>query len=454
MLRENHLYVEPALELPNVQEKPRLQFPVQVFDQLPQILKEGCKLFPHGAERDIALIGCLAVLSGCLPSVFGKYDHKSVGTNLFFFIIAPASAGKGSLTWTKYLGERIHQSKRERSREARIQYEEAIKVMNRQKGKKSTNEEPPTMPKQEMLFIPANVSASAFLTALDENDGRGTLFCTEADTLSGSLQKEWGNFSDIIRSSFHHESVSLLRSTNKTFTEIGKPYISILLSGTPKQVRNLIPDAENGLFSRFGYYSFDLEPKMKNVFEASETDFEGHFLDLSQQVFEFYERLKIHSGGIEFEFTAQQKANFQTRYEGLHHDFLLRLGLDSISSIRRLAFIHFKIAMIVSVLGYMGKKTIPSRLECTDEDFQTSNLIAEVLINHAAKIFATMPDTMKAEGMKQDQLQLFKALPEEFLRGEAIELGLKMDMSAAAIDRFLTTDFFQKTRYGRYRKNT
>src|SRR5690606_37890820 len=55
---------------------------------------------------------------------------------------------------------------------------------------------------------------------------------------------------------FHHEPIAYTRKTDREFAEILSPQLSVVLSGTPSQVPNLIKSAEDGLFSRFLYYTF------------------------------------------------------------------------------------------------------------------------------------------------------------------------------------------------------
>jgi len=43
-------------------------------------------------------------------------------------------------------------------------------------------------------------------------------------------------------------------STDQEYREVKKSYLSVLLSGTPAQVKPLIPSTENGLFSRQLFY--------------------------------------------------------------------------------------------------------------------------------------------------------------------------------------------------------
>ena len=61
---------------------------------------------------------------------------------------------------------------------------------------------------------------------------------------------EYGNWSDTLRKAFDHDRLSYNRRTDREYQEVSRSYLSVLLSGTPAQVKPLIPTAENGLFSR------------------------------------------------------------------------------------------------------------------------------------------------------------------------------------------------------------
>ena len=70
---------------------------------------------------------------------------------------------------------------------------------------------------------------------LSDNDGVGILFETEGDTLSQTLKSEHGNYSDILRKGFHHETISMSRRKDREFIELPLPRFAVVLSGTPKQ---------------------------------------------------------------------------------------------------------------------------------------------------------------------------------------------------------------------------
>ena len=74
---------------------------------------------------------------------------------------------------------------------------------------------------------------------------------SEADTLSIMMNNDWSNFNDVLRKCFHHEPLSIARKVEDIFVEISEPKLSVIISGTPGQLKPLLKSKENGLFSRF-----------------------------------------------------------------------------------------------------------------------------------------------------------------------------------------------------------
>ena len=229
------------------------QLPPEIYSNLPEILRESADLFQDSLEKDVFLIGAIAVLSGCLPNIQGIYFDEPCTAHLFAFITAPAGSGKGKMKWSKYFGQAIHDHLTEQYRIERAAYESELERYNNLTKAQRQGVERPEQPPRKMFFIPANSSSSAFIQALSDNNFNGVIFETEADTLADTFKQEWGNFSDVLRKAFHHESTSMFRRKDNEFIEIRDPHIAIALSGTPKQVHNIMPDFENGLFSRFLY---------------------------------------------------------------------------------------------------------------------------------------------------------------------------------------------------------
>lgn len=112
-------------------------------------------------------------------------------TNLFLFVTARASSGKGRLTLCRYLIEPIHERLREINEAEMMDYKQKMQMYNASKNKGSM--EKPEQPPLRMLFIPANSSATAVYQVLGENDGQGIMFETEGDTLANTFASDYGN---------------------------------------------------------------------------------------------------------------------------------------------------------------------------------------------------------------------------------------------------------------------
>jgi hypothetical protein len=205
-----------------------------------------------------------------MDSIWGTYDQRTVYPNLFSFIVAPAASGKGALTFARELGMSLHRKFLKESRENIRHYQAKLKEAKDAKKESTFDRIPmttgiPSKPKSKVLYIPANSSSAAVIGHLDQSDGSGIICETEADTMGNSFKQDWGGYSDLLRKAFHHEPVTYSRKINEEYIEVEKPRVSIALSGTPSQVKGLISSAEDGLFSRFIFYTFKVNPEWRDV---------------------------------------------------------------------------------------------------------------------------------------------------------------------------------------------
>jgi len=91
-------------------------FPDEIYTDLPGLLQNVVAKSNSPEDRDLLLLGSLVTISACLPNVFGVYAEREVFPNLFLFVTAQASAGKGILTLCRKLVEPIHKALREQNR--------------------------------------------------------------------------------------------------------------------------------------------------------------------------------------------------------------------------------------------------------------------------------------------------------------------------------------------------
>ena len=259
-----------------------------IYMQLPNSLKSICGHFQTGRERDVVLLSSLGVISGLLPKLSGIYDNHKVFSNLYLFVAAPAASFKGSMNWSRKIGGKVHS---ERLVEYRLNVEH-YKSQAKKRTKNKEESEEIEVPKRSMLFLPANSSSAAVMSFLDDNDGCGILFESEADTLSQTLKADWGNYGDMLRKAFHHETTTSTRAENNVYLEISLPKISVILSGTFAQITRLIPNVEDGLFSRFIFYSYMLEPQWRDVSPKEGLNMESEFQLFSEHYYKIHQEFK------------------------------------------------------------------------------------------------------------------------------------------------------------------
>lgn len=430
--------------------------PENIYPLLPDYLQQITHYANSREDADLLLLGSLVVISACLPNVYGIYGGVTVFPNLFLFVSAQASAGKGRLSLCRRLVEPIHRQLRELNKLELEEYkrQQAEYAAN----KKNPDAEQPQEPPLRILFIPANSSATAVFQILNDNAGVGLMFETEGDTLAQTFKSEHGNYSDGFRKAFHHEKISYLRRKDREYVTLENPKLSVLLSGTPRQVQSLIPDAENGLFSRFMFYSMNIRLQWNDVFACNENEsLDQRFNRFGEQFFEFYRTLKQYEN-IRFSLSANQQTKFNHYFEQIQQQYWELLGNDYIGTIRRLGLITFRVAMILTILRIIDTGGINNTIVCSDIDFKIAMEIVKILLQHAAFIFKQLPRATAAQNQNLNpKMALFQALPAQFDRSKYIEIAAQLQIPESTADkqiaRFLNAGLLIKQAHGSYAKN-
>ena len=114
--------------------------PFEIFDQLPDLLRRITDKGTSPEDRDILLLGSLVSMSACLPNVYGIYAEREVFANLFLFVTAQASAGKGRLTLCRKLVDPIHKVLREQNKAEIEAYKYDLAEYYSEKGDKGNLE--------------------------------------------------------------------------------------------------------------------------------------------------------------------------------------------------------------------------------------------------------------------------------------------------------------------------
>ena len=425
-----------------------------ISDTLPAFFAQIVGLANSNEDADLLLLGSLAVVSACLPGVHGIYGEREVFPNLFVFITAQASAGKGRLSLCKHIVQPIHDELKQLYAAKLEEYKQKKAEYNADKK----NNEPPKEPLIKTLLIPANSSATSVYQILNDNGGVGLMFETEGDTLANTFKSDHGNFSDGLRKAFHHEMISYSRRKDREFVELTKPCLSTLLSGTPQQILSLIPNAENGLFSRFIFYYMNIRLVWNNVFAKTERSLDYYFIEYGKQFYELYRFLKT-SQPLCFTLTTSQQDRFNDFFAQVQNDYANLFGLDFVASVRRFGLITYRLAMIFSTLRIMETGDIQASLVCSDEDFASAVAMAKILLRHTAKIFGSLPvsDSVVASSAPTVIKQVFfEHLPSEFDRQTFLAVAQQLQISVRSAERYIQRyckdGFLNHLDFGRYAK--
>jgi hypothetical protein len=146
-----------------------------------------------------------------------------------------------------------------------------------------------------------------------------------------------------------------------------------------------------------------------------------------------------------------------TTFTGILSEVTIFTSEEASGIVYRLGLIMFRLCMIFSALRKFENGEVTDTVYCTDEDFNTALSICRIYLQHSILMFNNLPkqnETMsfRSGGSKR---KFFDALPEEFTRKQATELGSQFKLSARSVDEILKTATgasLTKLKAGLYRK--
>ena len=401
----------------------------------------------HGttrAQQDIMLLGAVTVLGASMNShVRCAYGGKMISPSLQTFIVALPASGKGVLSLVRLLVEPIHD-------EIRLHTAEAMKQYRKEKGaydslgKERSQATPPALPPDRMFLISGNNTGTGILQSIMDSEGIGLICESEADTISTAIGSEYGHWSDTMRKAFDHDRLSYNRRTDREYREVKRSYLSVLLSGTPAQVKPLIPTAENGLFSRQLFYY-------------------------------------MPAGGLfTLRLTPEQKELFNNLFANLFIRSHLANGSEMASSVARLAINICRIMQVVAMLRVLESDDIARSPHLTpDKDISGDNLkdgiitrwdmtilpadfnsvleLTESLYRHATHILSFLPGTEISRRSNADRDALLQSMEREFTRSafllQAEATGIKPGTASTWLKRLVKHGMIESVDgKGTYRK--
>ena len=398
---------------------PSLEIPA---GQLPPFLERAISIASTPEQKDMLLLGTLSAVSYALPHVRFLYGDpmRDYFVNLMVAVIAPAASGKGVLSYSEKLLEPIDEFLRSRGKQA---------------------------------ILSADASSRAFFDILEANASTGFILETEIDELANTWRQKNNNYSTLLRKSFEHETlrVSRMRGPKGTVNkEIRQPHISMIISGTPKQLAPLMGSGENGLASRFMAYIIKTAPEFNmNVYvsderEAAHTDnpvFDG----LAQELFERWKYLSSLTRNIYWKLNPEQWQQLGEFLEAHHalRDIFSYAPEAYAAMVKRFSVSIQRIGAILAALRLPIQNqapispinsSAPERLTCCDDDFRTLMTLADTLIYHSAAMVNMLnepqtPNPSEPTHRTTKSAILLDLLPPEFTTAEAIIVGEELGIT-------------------------
>jgi hypothetical protein len=129
----------------------------------------------------------------------------------------------------------------------------------------------------------------------------------------------------------------------------------------------------------------------------------------------------------------------EAKYSTLEQYVYMVYGDSAMASLRRLAVIQFRVAMILTAYRKAANNMLSEVIVCDDIDFKTAGLIANVYYANFLAALKMMPHEVMHSN-NQGCLVLFNELPNkiEFTASEAKEIAAKTRIcSERSVDKYL-----------------
>ena len=417
-------------------------FDEALYSNLPGILAKATATMNIPQEKDLVLIGSIVTLSSVLLPFRTIFHGRTIFPNMFLFVPGPAGSGKGRLDFCYRLVKPIHTEKRNNWQIAQDEYKQELDRYRALTKKEKATANAPAKPPIALLRVPANCSATSFAEAMADN-GNMLMFETEGDTVVNTFKSDYGNYSDNFRKAFAHEEFGYLRRGNDSEEkEVQNPRLSVVLSGTPEQVKSLIPSAENGLLSRFIFYCMSATDEWLDGFSGYDSDnpLEKVFDGLGEEFVAFYNRLE-HVPEIWFHLSSVQQQRFNDFFAGEKRRMKELNGDLYNASTHRMSWAALRIAMILTALRMMDSGQIVTRVECDDTDFETALSIIRTISSHCDYIFNVLNDGVEGEVKVSETYSsatravLLSSLPDSFTSKDMKEAAVKIGKSVRTVER-------------------
>ena len=396
-------------------------------EKLPAMIQPIMALAQSDAERDMLLMSLITAAGSCMPNLYFRYGltGKKYYPNLQCFIVGSAACGKGIANLALELVSKVHEA--------------------------------------APLVIAGDSSYPGFYKQLERQNGRGYIHESEGSVITDVWRSSVTNYNTALRKAAEHEPITRNRANNTS--SIACPQLSVLLTGTFSQYKALVPSIENGYFSRLLTLIVNDQQAFSSRYVEPASGSNGVMTIAAQQLFDLCQAL-YKCRPIEFSLTSEQRARLGHHLETAYPALMSLLGDNFHSVVLRMAVHIERIAMVLSTLRIQSTDRFADRTQtgllCSDEDYQTAELIGNKLILHMAAAYKMIKGAEEVSVPKVQPLDqrtmLLSLLPEEFESYKLVEEGKAQGIPARTVarwnDKWVEEGVVVKIRQGHYRKLT
>jgi hypothetical protein len=165
---------------------------------------------------------------------------------------------------------------------------------------------------------------------------------------------------------------------------------------------------------------------------------EAYFDALGQEFCAFHQAL-AEQPEIRFCLTEEQHRAFNEFFIRLQDRYLALHGTNFVATIRRMALIAFRMAMILTALRIMDSGDFSQRQQCRDDDFQRVLSMIGVLVQHSGHVFSQLPVHPPSANLKDKKQQFLELLPEKFSRKDYFDIGKSLLIQERTAERYMVT---------------
>ena len=394
-------------------------------ENLPAMIQPVMSLAQSDAERDMLLMSLLTAAGSCMPNLYFRYGltGKKYYANLQCFIVGSAACGKGIANLALELVSKVHEA--------------------------------------APLVIAGDSSYPGFYKQLERQNGRGYIHESEGSVITDVWRSSVANYNTALRKAAEHEPITRNRARDNS--SIACPQLSVLLTGTFSQYKALVPSIENGYFSRLLTIIINDQQAFSRRYVEPANGSNGVMTLAAEQLFELYRTLHM-SLPIEFSLSEDQRTRLGHHLETAYPALMQLLGVNFHSVVLRMAVHIERIAMILSALRIQSTDRFADRIQnglrCSDEDYQTAELIGNKLILHMAAAYRMIKGAEQISVPKiqpiDQRAMLLSLLPAEYksqtLVAEAASQGIAERTATRWNEDWQRLGLVQKIKYGWYKK--